>query len=333
MAIPILRTSERRAFKNCQQWWYWEYQDGLRLRGQHRANALWFGIGMHIVMQERYKYKGLRRGANPLKVWRDYINDEVAYVRTLPVSNRVDEEPVWVDAGKLGEAMIGGYLDYYGKDPRWYVVATEQEFAATIMRPGVKKGPLVQFMSRLDLVARDENSDHGDLYIWDHKNLNAIKTRHLWNDDQMGSYWALAPEALVASGVLKKPEPLTGILYNILRKAMPDPRPRNAEGACLNKDGNVSKVQPAPLFVRELITRTRRERNIQVQHIQAEAVQMQWLKEHPSLITKSPGDQCGWCPFNDMCSLHESGDDWQELRDAMYSAVDPYADYRPSASE
>jgi hypothetical protein len=288
---------------------------------------------MHLALQERYRYKGLRRGSKVLQTWRDYVKDELVFVRTLPEGIFVDEEPVWVDALELGEAMLGAYLDHYGKDEQWYVVATEKEFTARLAVPGSSGDPLVDFMSRLDLVARDEASSHGALYIWDHKNLNSVRTNYLDRDDQMGAYWALAVRALVKAGVLKKGEVLTGVLYNILRKAKPDPRPRNADGACLNKDGTVSKVQPSPLFHREFVHRTRAEQNTQIRRIQHEVIQMNNLRTHPDLVIKNGGEHCSWCPLNDMCALHENGDDWQELRDALFRAGDPYAAYRPSTAE
>lgn len=333
--IPLLRSGERGAFKRCQMRWWWGYREGLKER-KHKADFYWFGIGIHLALQERYKFKGLRRGRNVLGVWRDYVGNEIAYVRTLPNSYSVDEEPVWVEAGELGEAMLGAYLDEYGKDERWYMLATEREFLVPIPHPNPQRRNeiLVKFMSRFDGVARDEAGQHHNLWLWENKTAKDLRTGHLTLDDQGGSYWAFAADALFEQGVIKKREPLTGILYNFLRKAKPDDRPQDANGLALNQDGSVSKRQPTALFLREEVMRTRAERRMQVAHIQAEALQMKPLRTQPSLLTKTPTKDCSWdCPFYQMCELHESGEDWHELRDAMFRPIDPYSSYRISTAE
>lgn len=340
--VPMLRTSERKSFKRCPQQWWWGYRQGL-VSPKVKADALWFGIGMHIALQERYKHKGKRRGANMLKVWRDYVNDEVAYVKTLPLGY-ADEEAVYVDAKELGEAMIGAYLDHYGKDERWYVISAEQTFqipipyparqATKFRRNGNPDKPLVIYAGTFDLVARDEESMHDDLWLWDHKNVKAIQTGHLPLDDQAGSYWAVASDVLAHQGLIGKNDKLEGILFNFLRKAKPDPRPTNEKGEHLNKDGTVSKVQPATLFRRETVTRTQRERLTQIRRIQDEALIMQAVRRKQLPLVKNTSPDCFYgCPFYDMCTLHEEGDDWEEFRDSMFKVRDPYADHRKSAAE
>lgn len=348
---PILRTSERRSFKRCPWQWSYAWRQGLRPNG-FKADALWFGSGIHLALAERYKYKGLRRGKNVLKVWRDYVNDEIAYVRTLPIGSAgVDEEPVWVSALELGEAMLGEYLDRYGMDERWYWVATEQSLEIDIPDPrhkrygipqqakllpkdGHTRPSLVTYGMTFDGAARDEQSEHGDLWLFEHKSAKAIMLQHLSLDDQAGSYWAFAHDALLRAGLITKDQHLEGIMYNFLRKAKPDARPRNEVGEYLNKDGSVSKSQPSPLLVREPVYRSPVERRTQVARIQAEALAMEAYRTKALPLFKTPTTDCAYmCQFYAMCELHENGDDWREYRKAMFKVEDPYAAHRKSTEE
>jgi hypothetical protein len=72
---------------------------------------------------------------------------------------------------------------------------------------------------------------------------------------------------------------------------------------------------------------------MQLHRMHQEVLRMNALVVGALDITKAPSrDHCGWCPFREMCELHESGAGWTEFRDAMYRATDPYADHRKSAS-
>lgn len=363
MNTPRIRTSERRSFKTCPQQWKWSYRQGLVFR-RSRPDARWFGTGVHLALAERYKYPGLRRGRDVLKVWRDYVGDETAYAR----QNAKDEGPPdeeWAKAGALGEAMLGGYLDRYGMDERWHVVSTEQRFEVRIPHPTSGEIGWI-YNGTFDGVRRDlENADQ--LWLWENKTAAQIKTGHLWGDDQAGSYWAIAPEWLAGQGI-KFSGKFEGIMYDFLRKAKPTAEDKlDADGVKRNKPtkahyiaalnlpedykmtlagleiaaanahvvvlGDVSKVQPTPLFLREEVWRTRPERRKQIEHIQNEGLAMDAMRTGTLPIYKNHGDQCGYCDFRDMCQLHEQGSDWKQFRDAMFTVRDPYADHRYDTGE
>lgn len=360
-----IRTSERRSFKNCPQQWFWAWREGLVAR-RSRPDARWFGTGIHAALAERYKYPGLRRGPNVLKVWREYVGDATAFIRQADTS---DEE--WVDALSLGEAMLGGYLDRYGKDERWYVVSTEQNFEVWIPYLNAGRGWL--YNGTFDGVRRDQENA-GQLWLWENKTAAQIRTKHLPMDDQAGSYWAVAPDWMSSQGIKFKGK-FEGIQYDFLRKAKPadedkldangvkrnlpkkqhhidaltnaklgiDPRdlakmslPGLETLSTANKlivMGDVSKVQPTPLFLREDVWRTRPERRKQIQRIQAEALSMDAMRDGRLPLYKSSGDPCGYCDFRDMCQLEEQGDDWESYRDAMYDVQDPYLAHRYDTGE
>ena len=97
--------------------------------------------------------------------------------------------------------------------------------------------------------------------------------------------------------------------------------------------GEVSKIQPKPLFVREEVTRTAQERATQIARIQQDARFMAALRDGTVPIFKTTTKDCPFCDYFDMCLLDESGNDADEYRRAMYRVEDPYKDHRKSTEE
>jgi hypothetical protein len=156
-----------------------------------------------------------------------------------------------------------------------------------------------------------------------------------------------------------------------MRKGLPDPRPRNADGAYTNKPGkkhyhevlneagikfkaatklddlkaltdeagltvigDVSKRQPAPLLLRERIHRTAKERSSQLRRIQNEAVQIELIRSGVIQPSKTPTRECSrFCQFFDLCELDERGGDTKDFKRLVYSKRDVYADHRKSTDE
>src|SRR5882757_9431655 len=97
----MIRTSERRDFKRCQQRWAWGWRQGLVPKGPP-ANALWFGIGIHLALAEWYKGPGLKRGRHPADTWGKYVNGEIAYIRTQKYDGADYSDDEFVEALDLG---------------------------------------------------------------------------------------------------------------------------------------------------------------------------------------------------------------------------------------
>jgi hypothetical protein len=69
-----------------------------------------------------------------------------------------------------------------------------------------------------------------------------------------------------------------------------------------------------------------------LRRLQEEVEYMVLLRDGFVPVRKTPDrNSCSWCPFKDMCELHERGSDWESYRNAMYRSQDPYADHRKSA--
>lgn len=323
--IPILGTSERSAFKRCPQRWWWAYREGLTPR-LVQADAFWFGIGIHLALANWYK-PGLQRSKiHPADVFDEWCGDEIAFAKTYFDDDY--DDPVWEDAHELGVTMLDEYVKCWGTDSQWYVISPERPFSVSVARGG---NPIATFASRWDLVVR--NNEDGRLYLVEHKTASQILLAYLAIDDQAGAYWAVAEPILKADGLLDPDEELAGIIYNFLRKAMPDERPRNELGQALNQNGTVSKRQQSPLFVREMVERNRKERKTQMERLAAEVEWMEAMRNGEKPVLKFTTRDCPYCPFFDMCQLHErGGDTWKRIARTAYVVKDPYSEKRKSAA-
>jgi hypothetical protein len=334
--VPIMRTSERRDMLRCPQRWWWAWRQGLREKGTP-APALWFGIGIHIALAAWYSGPGLKRGPLPVETWLAYCGSELAFIKTLDPSD--DTVARYVSAQDLGRVMMEGYVDLYGLDEHKLYVMPEQTFSLDIpwtdrqeLFDFVDGQVMVRYAGTFDGVWR--HADSGWLMLDEHKTAKAITLDHLPMDTQGGSYWAVASRTLEKQGLTKPGERLRGIQYNFMKKALPDERPRDAEGYATNKPckadyvraldgvnewtedrlgkwsveqlthatrlnhipvlGERSKIQPGPLFVREDVLRTRPQRAAMLRRVQDEAVVMQAYRQGLLPLTKNTTRDCRW---------------------------------------
>ncbi len=292
-------------------------------------DALWFGIGIHEALAQWYK-PGLRRGVQPAAYFRQWCGDEMREI----AANYNDRDSVWgedapkyEDALELGVAMLEGYIDEYGKDPDWDVIATEYPFEVNVTHEGET---VAVFASVWDGVYRDRSD--GLLYLMEHKTARQISTSYLALDDQAGAYWAVAGTFLRAKGVLRPDEEIAGITYNFLRKSMPDERLVNDEGLSLNKDGSVSKKQPTSRFLREVVERSPAEQQTQLLRMADEVRVMNAMRDGTIPVYKNTNRDCTFCQFFTMCTLHErGGESWKTVMKAEFVQQNPYADRRKPA--
>lgn len=329
MKLVTLRTSERTKFKRCPLAWWWGYREGLKPQGPPDIK-LWFGEGVHLALALWYK-PGRQRGIDPRITWRKFVAEDIRFIKT-EFSREYD--PVeYVEAGDFGEELLGNYLDFWGSDRNWEILAPEQNFEVLI--PGADGKPIARLVGTFDGVFRDLDDGRRPLpRLLEHKTAKAIYTGHLELDDQRGTYYAVADHVLREMGLIKPKEEIVEMIYNFLRKGHADDRPTNAEGQSLNKDGSVSKVQPSPLFVRHPVTLTRVERMQQLAKISNEVKAMNMFRTGELEIYKTPTRDCSWdCDFYEMCVLDESNpDDVPEFKHAAYRVQDPYAAHRKSAA-
>jgi hypothetical protein len=342
LAFIELRTSERGTFHRCPQRWEWGIKEGLTPR--RVSNPLWFGQAVHIALAEWY-LPGNKRGPHPADTFIRVLEGD----RVIRVPNQDDPEALdeYVDARDLGEDMLKHYVEFYGRDEDWDVIATEQTFEYWMPRLGFKKGKHIRYLGTMDGVYRDRRT--GFIWLMEHKTAAGINLQHLPLDRQASSYWLVAEFILKKLGLIGPDEHIAGIMYNFMRKAMRDLRPQTPEGKFTNLPkkqhyidalaeagtpyhiyfkmsltelqllarklrlhvlGDVSSRQPPQAFIREPVYRTVGERRRQRESIQRDAwhIERAWHDpEYP--ITKNPTKDCSWdCAFFRMCQLHEQGD-------------------------
>jgi hypothetical protein len=328
--LPVITTTERNTVKTCPQKWWWRFREGLVPNGEV-ADALWFGTGVHIALAEWY-LNGYKRGPHPADTFEAWAGDEMREIRAQLTERDAEwyDEPKYMDAVELGIAMLENYVNTYGKDPGWQIIAIEQPFNVKVTSHGKA---IAWFFSTFDGVMRSK--DDGRIYLIEHKTASQIDLAYLELDDQAGGYWAVATAVLRGMKVLKPNEEIAGIVYNFLRKAKPDPRPRNADGAYLNLNGEVSKKQSSPPFVRHTVERNQGELRSQMQRLADEVTWMNAMRDGTMPVLKFTGRHCArFCDYFNMCKLHENGGDaWLELADSLYTRRSPYDRYQKSASE
>jgi hypothetical protein len=220
--LQELRTSERKTFGDCPQQWWWSYVEGLAPR--RTPTALWFGAHWHDAMAAWY-LMGTERGIHPA----EYLEKAIDKDRRIYVETE-EEEDAFYKAKDLAVAMGIGYVEAYGNDEQWEILAIESDHAVIFNRKGK---PYLRYLFCMDGLYRD--LENGQVYILEHKTAKAIKTDHLRLDNQAGSYYAFAPIVLELDELIKPGEEIRGIQYNFVRKAMPDERPRDHNGQATNK--------------------------------------------------------------------------------------------------
>lgn len=364
--IRMLRNSERSTLKRCPTRWYWGYELGLKPNTV--KTALWMGTGVHEALAEWYQ-PGFKRGKHPVETWNEYCEDEESKRMS---SVWEDEEIAWYDAKDMGRYMLTSYVEFYGKDKKWKVIATEQTFQVLISDKETKlKAYLV---GTFDGVYRDMET--GELWLMEHKTAKAISILHLPMDPQASTYHYAATRVLRKAGLIGPKERIVGVMYNFLLKYNPpaDDRPMNEDGFYTNKPvkqhyidafdvhgiempaknqtlvtlseiaeengvtvyGDVSKVQPkaiSEMFHREPVKKTIAERANVGRQITEDALVRQKLIDGEIPLMKNPTKDCSWdCDFYRMCQMHQAGEDWEEYRDLVMHQIDPYEDHGKKSS-
>lgn len=336
----MLRNSEKSTFDKCRFAWSVSYGRGLQ--AQVGAPALRLGTLIHKALAGYY-VPGVKRGVHPAKTFELEYEIEVASAYSFGWK---DEDGTWQDAGELGVAMMNHYVEHYGKDDQWKVIATEQPFSVMVYHPDSydpnhppeaqkTARPWFKYAGILDGIWQDRSDN--SLWIPDHKTTAGIggsTGSHLRMDDQAGGYWCYGVEWLREQGILKPNQKLAGMLYNFIRKAAKDPRPTDAQGRALNKDGTVSQKQPSPYFLRQPIHRDEADRENFKQRIVEMVHERELVRSGELTARKSPGQfNCPTCWVYDACEIHEVQGDWEMVLSAISQPWDPYAEHEIRAGE
>lgn len=335
--LPLLRNSERSDLK-CP--WFWHMSWNLGLRPKREPTWAIFGNAWHYGMEFYYPV-GRRRGKlqdaidaalENLELGRRKVGVDLADISLdddgEPEDGASKQDVELIKADELMEVMFRGYRAEYGLDEEWEVIHTEQPFQIDVPHPKYPGRTLVVYAGTWDLLARHRKT--GKLWLWDHKTAKAIpKPDVLELNDQAGTYLWVAKEVLVHKGILTKRDHIEGIIFNYAKKAPADPRPTDAAGRALNKDGTVSKRQPTKRFVRYPVYRTPQAQVALARRVQDDAIIIGKMRRGLLPIVKRTSHDCPRCPLFDLCTLHEQqADGWEDYRDEFFVVKDVYADHR-----
>lgn len=247
----MIRNSEFSLHNTCA--WAWNRSYNIRRRPIRENPALRFGSLIHAALELRYP-PGIKRGPKPAISFEKLYDKELASLEKEWGPEMIrDAEDEWVEMRQLGVEMLENYLDVYGKDEDWKVIASEMTFKVPVYSPEHPEGGYVNligeripkrvilfyFVGTMDGVW--QNRMDGGIRINDYKTTKNDPTKEAQGkyilDPQATAYWTWGADFLIEKGILKPREvdALDGMLYTFLRKASKDMRPKNAEGYYLNK--------------------------------------------------------------------------------------------------
>lgn len=325
----LIRSHEIMNFKRCPKMWFWKWRMGL-VPKEKSFGALELGAWIHDAFALWYASTKKRRTMAGL-VWcfDHFALTAIKAARGSGTPTHIIEAAT--ELYKLGKAMLTAYAEHYRGDKNWEIIGAEIPLEIEITdQYGQSVGT---YRMKLDLVIRDRTT--GKIWIIEHKTAKAIRVEHLSIDGQARPYGALAELAMKRAGILKPKETVEGILYNFLRKAMPDVRETNSEGLALNKDGSVSARQPSPLFKRHPVKLTTKAKRVALERIRLDVIEIMGTRfmlhrakdreQMVSRISKTSHWSCPrFCEFFTMCELEEQGGDIRQLQRGMFTQRDPY---------
>lgn len=323
--LPMLRTSERADYLRCRQRWWWSYVDGLRRPGPP-SPALRFGDLTHKSLEAFY-IPGRKRGPKPAVTFKRLYREQVKEMGEFSLKDTDDPEDTRYNAGEMGVDILEGYSRKYGNDEDIAIIAPE--LPSFIKMKDIGGEPFL-YVSKYDALGLYIPDDQ--YFLFEHKTGSEDKKSNLGLDEQSGSYWATAEvwiRYLIRKGIIKQKDlTLDFILFNFIKKTKTDERPENEAGQKLNKDGTVSKKQPAERFERMKTYRDEHDAKMVLKRIRQQRWEMRMVREGKIPVFKNPKDSCSWdCGFRDMCELHETGADWESFRDGIFQQTEPYLDY------
>ena len=180
--IHTVSWSEVSTFRQCPHKWEKAYRE--RWTSTATSPALQKGTLFHEVMEQHYKaIRRMQLGKIKPSTLPKYIMSKVT-----PLLYREDGSQSEVQ--ELIEWMYTGYVELYGYDEDWEILAVEHE--AFCRLPNLLGKPSnFELKMKMDLLARYRPTRQ--LYIWDHKSgMNLPSDKELALDDQFGLYcWGM----------------------------------------------------------------------------------------------------------------------------------------------
>lgn len=225
--IAIIGTSDRNAFRSCRRKWGWSSHLKQSLSPIEQRHPLWFGSGMHHVLED---FHGHKLYATPAEAIDDYIQATVKHHGAENLPETLEDDTALMK--RMMQHYVEGWLKLRNRDPlKTYVhggvpqVEVSFEFEIPVSKELLERSGYdkVIYRGTFDRIVVDSD---GYLWIQDYKNVAQFTNpTHLELDSQIGAYlWA-------ASFLYKRP--VIGFIYTQFLK-------RGVEAPLILKNGDVS---------------------------------------------------------------------------------------------
>lgn len=302
----IITHSEIDAFRRCQLMWMLAYKDKWRIPEGERedGHALTKGSLYHDVMEIHYTgLKHIQDGVWGQEQGLDHIARNVAALLWPQDGTEQSElqSLVWW--------MYQGYVERYGNDPQWEILAVEVKFQARLRtRDGKPTKYLLK--GKLDLVIRDRKT--GKIWIVDHKSgANLPDQMELDIADQFGLYAWLLREAGI---------PVIGAIHSANRTTRNQgDRPENQD-----ENGEPLKASTKKQTLEQRMRRTllnRGDKELDSIAADALAVAVNAYPEaaglNPLPIYSAPKPSMGGCNWCDFLDAHLAARKGRSLQQAL----------------
>lgn len=225
----VMRNSERITYRTCRMLHHLSYV--RQLTGQ-TSKALLFGTGIHFAL-ERWYPVGRQRGIDPRITFEEWYRENDSF-------SQYDDDGSQIDALELGLSMLEGYLDEYGTDDHLEVIEPEMVFRHDVLSDSGRY--LRTWTGTQDLCVLDlsrSNKRRKRVFFFEHKTSKNVLPTHVEIMSQYGeqalSYWCGGTINLRRLGIIDPDVCVDGVMFNWLKKALPDDRPKNAQGYAVNK--------------------------------------------------------------------------------------------------
>jgi hypothetical protein len=101
-----------------------------------------------------------------------------------------------------------------------------------------------------------------------------------------------------------------------------------AEKEGLEVLGEVSSSQPPKRFERVTVRKTPRQQMSQIKRMGNDLKAMSAVRNGFIEPTKNPNRDCTFCPFQEICEMHEKGMDYSDFAEEIFTTWDPYEAHR-----
>lgn len=301
-------------FLRCPKRYDYAWVQGLEAK--QRNEKLTIGSAIHKFLELWYAD---HRALDAMDAMREYI---------IADSTALDETQVQ-DMLMLCTGIATNYVQHYGIEPNWTVIATEKSFSEYL-------GDCISYTGTIDMLVQDED---GKYWIVDHKtttNLD-IYDKNSDMDRQISRYWWAIERNLDID--------IEGFIYNIILKELPV-EPKILKSGQLSKDKSQKTTaklyraaieyhglneedyadflqyleeQPKEFFRRIKVERCISEMRAAIDEMKLVIYDIQ-AKEYSGRWYRNITKDCHWdCPFKTLCVAEMDGSNANHIRKELFT--------------